>query len=218
MEIPKSKLKKHTSDYLLSAKEKMKSISNSLELRIMPIVDENKYLAISINGKQRILSMEISNILLETKDKKEVLDYLLKTINKAIRQSTLNNLKELLKIISIGEYKQIITDEKPENLQSIQKVENDVNRYSQKLPSIQKSASSNSGMVKIVMTGANIIQSLDIPEKELTSKNKEIIITEIVDTVNELISQFQQDMSNQILKSDKEFTEMITETSGVESL
>ncbi len=216
MESSRSKLGKHTSDYLLSAKEKMKFLSNSLESRIINIADENKYVAITINGKQRILSLEISNILLDSKDKKEVSEYLLKTLNKAIRQSTLNNLKELLKIISFGEYKQIISDEKPETLNTIQKVENDMNRYSQGLPLIQKTASSTSGMVKIVMSGANIIQSLDIPDRELTSKNKQFIIVEIIDTVNELIGQFQQDMSTQILKSDKEFSEMITETSKEE--
>jgi DNA-binding protein YbaB len=179
-------LNEQTKIYISNAKEKFSKMNDSLESEIIIVEDDNKYIKIKINGKQQILSINISDILFNTKNKKEVIVYLTREINHAIQKSKILSIEKLGNLFSPNEYSEIVSKEQEAIKGSITKVEKDMNELVQGLLYRQKSAPSKSGKILITITGAGIMQSLEISDEYLSMKNKDNIEIEISETLNTL--------------------------------
>ncbi len=188
------KFSKQTADYFSSVKEKMQGLKISLELTIRTVEDENQYIRITIDGKQKILSMEIADILINSKDKEEVKSLMIKLINQAIQEVGINNLVGVKKIASPDEYNKAISQEGEVIVDVINNIDKEWNRSMELLRSVRKATISKEGNVKIIMTGFTQIKLMEVIDSCLVSKNKESIAKEILETVNEAIYENQQEM------------------------
>jgi len=204
MEPEKVKLTKTSEDYFSCSREKMRAISETLDSRMMRIADENNHVAITINGKQALKSIEISNLLLDTTQKGDVIDILVNNINAALQKSGRANLEELMKVISLKEYVEILAHEQAQVQGSISKVGKKINQFTEGLLSVKKKAVSKSGNVEMTMSGANLILSIVIPDAFLSSGNKMQIESDLLETTNELTDQIQQMMTGQLLSGGEE--------------
>ena len=211
MDRQKIMLAKQTKDYLSSLKIKMKELSKTMEGRIIHVKDENNFVDITINGKQKILSLTISDGLMEWKAKKEIIIVLTTSINRAIQQTNRINMEEVLNTISLTEYANIISREQQDVVDSIKEVEKGVGRFAQEPLLLRKNAVSKSGNIKIGMSGANILQTMEIRGDYFTSKNKEKVAEEIIEVVNAVTQENQKEITKRIEKTDREINERISE-------
>lgn len=202
-------LRKETSEYISSIAEKMKELNRALESKNIIVEDENKYIRIVIDSTQNILSIDISDILINSTNKKEVIGYIMKNINMAIERSLKHNMEELLNINSPGNYREIISREQPSVREGIIELEREIGLLPQILNAMTKSKISESGNVTINMSGANVLLSMEIAEEYLSKKNKEKVAEEIMETVNRIVRENKQEVRDRIEKSDTKITKII---------
>jgi DNA-binding protein YbaB len=173
-----------TKKLLSESKAKMNINIDNLEADILNITDENKYITLSINGKQKILSLEIANILLNSSDKAEVIHQIKQFINRGI---AITIEREARKINSVLSYEEIIQSILPEQIKILEYIEllrSELKKRLHDADDIEKKVESKSGNITIVISGALAITTLFISEDYLWGKNKNNIENELIESVN----------------------------------
>jgi DNA-binding protein YbaB len=209
MELQQVKLSPNSEEYFASIYGKMKAIGDSLDSRRTRWTDENDYVTIAINGRQIIQGMEISALLLDTTDKRDVLDILMKNINAALQKCGRANLEEFLKAVSLQEYADILARENEQVQNSITRVGQHMSQFTNGLLSVKKKAVSQSGCVEMTMSGANVVLSIAVPDAFLCSKNKAQIEKDLIETANELTGQIQKTMTGKLLTGGEEIRKAV---------
>jgi DNA-binding protein YbaB len=209
MELQQVKLSPNSEEYFASIYGKMKAIGDSLDSRRTRWTDENDYVTIAINGRRIIQGMEISALLLDTTDKRDVLDILMKNINAALQKCGRANLEEFLKAVSLQEYADILARENEQVQNSITRVGQHMSQFTNGLVSVKKKAVSQSGCVEMTMSGANVVLSIAVPDAFLCSKNKAQIEKDLIETANELTGQIQKTMTGKLLTGGEEIRKAV---------
>jgi DNA-binding protein YbaB len=102
--------------------------------------------------------------------------------------------------VSPDEQGNIFSREKPGVLESIERLRKSADLSLIELGSMRKYINSKSGNIKLVISGAKIILSLEINRDFLSSKNKNILEAELRDSVNAAIQEVENDIGK-IIKS-----------------
>jgi DNA-binding protein YbaB len=204
MDLQQGKLSPNSEEYFSSIYRKMKAIGDSLDSRITRWTDENDHVTIAINGRRIIQGMEISALLLDTTDKRDVLDILMKNINAALQKCGRSNLEEVMKAVSLQEYADILARENEKVQSSITQAGQHMSQFTNGLLSVKKKAVSQSGCVEMTMSGANVVLSIAVPDAFLCSKNKAQIENDLIETANELTGKFQKSMTGKLLAGGEE--------------
>jgi DNA-binding protein YbaB len=173
-----------TKKLLSDKKENMNIIIANLDADILNISDENKYINLSINGKQRILSLEIANILLNSSDKAEVIHQIKQFINRGIAITIEREARKINSVISYEELIQTILPEQRKILEYIELLRGELKMRLHDAKDIEKRVESKSGNIAIVISGALAITTLFISEDYLWEKNKKNIENELIESVN----------------------------------
>ncbi len=208
MENQSYKLSKRAEGYFSTIKEKMMELNEKMESNLLLVKDENQYVHIVINGKQRIQSMVISDLLLNSKDKQEVCRYLLGIINSAIQKSNFDNLINAQKTISVKEYHEMINQEKQSITETIKGMEKSFQAELNELAYIKKHTISDAGNISVVMSGLQQIQLLEIDPLYITSENKNKLINEIIEVVNKATIEIQKEAIDKIKQQDNELLQL----------
>jgi DNA-binding protein YbaB len=209
-----SKFSKETSDYFSSLIMTMKQIGESLEGNTYLVEDENKYVKILINGKQRILSIEITDTLYNSSDKNEITNYLVSVLNKAIQESEINNVFTISRGTSKEEYDQVIINEKASIVEIINQTQNKIIQFMSQLQNKKNIEYSNSKKIKLIITGINIIELLQIDEEYMKNNKREKIADEVIETINRAINNTQQEVMKIMEKTDKAIAKKILTIGG----
>jgi DNA-binding protein YbaB len=210
MERKQYKLNKRTEEYFSVIQEKIRENADNLESKIYHFEDENKYVGISFNGKHTLFAINISEPLLLKKNAQETTIYLMKFINRAFKNSTMNSIMDMMKLIDPQEFAKIISSDTPEVVNRIKEIENKIRKINLDCIEKRKSAVSGSGNIKIEMAGIGLITSLEMSDQYLSADKKGKIEDELIETINGLLKENIKDITKSIEKIGMEFDEEIT--------
>jgi DNA-binding protein YbaB len=195
--------------YLTGVNEKILHLRSDMDSRINYVADENNFITLSINDKQVVLSLDISDILLNSSDKREVSDQLLRVINQAIQKTNKNIMTELREVISLSEINEIISHEQERVVNTIEIFRNNIIKTIQELGSINRSVDSRSGNIHLVMSGVKILQSLEISNEYLSSNSKKILEEELIDILNRGLQEIQDEIAKRLKECENEFYRLV---------
>ncbi len=202
-------LSDQTKEYMKKVAEKSLSFKRAMESKVNHVKDENNYIQISIGGDQRIQSITLADILLDSPDKQEVAAQLCRRINQAIQVSNRETMEAMKGVISPGEQVEIFAQEQPGVLEKIELLRKNAGLSLTELGSMRKTVLSKSGNIRLVISGAKIILSLEMDRGFLSSKNKKAIEDELLDCVNTAIQETENEISRIIKSVEAAFYERI---------
>jgi len=168
-------------------------LQKNMQSTINTFVDKGQ-ISLTMNNMQIIQSLTISEKLLLASDKTIIRDRLLRLINEAILSSSINGANAAKNTISYQEYNEIISNEDHEKAENIEVIRKNIAQMYKIISSIRKTVDSKSGKISVVMSGASVIKTLSISDEYLSPKNKEIIETELLETVNRAIREIREEI------------------------
>jgi len=168
-------------------------LQKNMQSTINTFVDKGQ-ISLTMNNMQIIQSLTISEKLLLASDKTIIRDRLLRLINEAILSSSINGANAAKNNISYQEYNEIISNEDHEKAENIEVIRKNIAQMYKIISSIRKTVDSKSGKISVVMSRASVIKTLSISDEYLSPKNKEIIETELLETVNRAIREIREEI------------------------
>jgi DNA-binding protein YbaB len=194
-----------TKEYFLKSKGELIQLHKIMQSTIDIYSDENKLITLSIDNAQTIHSINLSDNLLCSFNHKDICNRIIRLINQAIFNSNINGINEAKNAISLKELEKIISNESQgikDNLDSLNK---HIERSRQELSLKTKSVVSEGGNIKIVISGSRMILSLSISDEYLSEKNKSMIETEIMATLNKAMREIQEEIREVMKINEEEF-------------
>jgi DNA-binding protein YbaB len=209
MEQNKISLNERTKEYFSRSKENIIQSHNKWISAINTFSDEDGQITITMDNTQIIHSINISEKFLVTSDKKEIIDRLTRSMNKALRQAGINAAKEMRHSVSPEEYNRIVACEKKEVKEQIELLSKNNTQAIQEIFTRKRAVVSEKGNVTVIIFGNRMIHSLTINEEIMTMKNKSIIEKELVETVNKAMQENIEEIQETVNRNEEEFYKTI---------
>jgi len=197
LDLQNTVLKKETKQLFSIISNKFKEIGDTLESRNIVFEDKER-LIISINGRQQITSIIISDTFYNSLKINELIEYLLKTINHSIKGSFRINMEEFIKVDYKNEFDEVISKETPIIKTSVEKYIKGLENTKQLLNTIVITRQSKSKLITITMVGTKKIKTLEINPILFTKENKAKIEEELIELINEVTTEIDQEASKSI--------------------
>jgi len=198
-----------TKEYLLISKDKLIQLHNIILSTTSTYSDEEILITLSMDNAQIIHSINLSDNLLSSYGQGEISNQILRLINQAIFKSSINGVNEVKNALSLKELAKIISNESQGMKDNLESLNKNIEQSRQALSLITKSVISESGNIKIVISGSRMILSLSISDEYLSQKNKSMIETEIMSTLNKVMREIQEEIREIMKKNEEEFNKNI---------
>lgn len=194
MEQQPWKPNRRTSEYLSRLQGRLEQAKDLLGTRVYAVQEENGCIKLSIDNNQKILTLEISDALMESPDEQETNRRLSGILNRALLVASLDNMDEWRQLISADEWEDILSQEDQKIGENLAFCMGQADQVFHEMASLRKTYTSRSGMIKINMVGEQDYLEIEIREGYLTVKNKKRIEEEIKETFNRMMQERQDEM------------------------
>jgi DNA-binding protein YbaB len=197
-----------TREYFSKIKDKLTQSHNLMSSTNNSFSDKEKLITLSIDNFQIIHTINISEKLLVSYEKGEICDRLVRMINQAIIKSSINGVNEAKNAVSPKELTEIISNENRDIKENIELLNKNIEKSFAEYFEKTKTVFSKSGNIKLVISRNRIIQSLTISDEYIKTKNKLLIETELLETVNGVMGEIMDEIQRLIKKNNDEINEI----------
>jgi DNA-binding protein YbaB len=199
----------HTKEFFLNAREKIIRSKNAASGRIGSYSDEDKSMVFTIDYSLNFHSVDISERLYTLCIKSEIIERMVKIINRAIIKSSMMGADEVKKAISTKEFADIMSTENREIQEGIANSQDNFMRALKNLSNQTKTVASDSGNISLVITGDKMIKSLSISDEYLSPENRTLLEQELLHTLNRAVQETQKDLQSLLTKTEEEMKKLM---------
>jgi DNA-binding protein YbaB len=199
----------HTKEFFLNAREKIIRSKNAASGRIGSYSDEDKSMVFTIDYSLNFHSVDISERLYTLCIKSEIIERMVKIINRAIIKSSMMGADEVKKTISTKEFADIMSTENREIQEGIANSQDNFMRALKNLSNQTKTVASDSGNISLVITGDKMIKSLSISDEYLSPENRTLLEQELLHTLNRAVQETQKDLQSLLTKTEEEMKKLM---------
>jgi DNA-binding protein YbaB len=204
MNMENTTVNEDTKRFVESKKADLIRLKERMDAKRITFADDNQNNVLTLDGRQRILSIELDDVFIESSDKREISNRLMQMINRSIQKAGSAFMAELKEIIDPIESDNIFSEEPKEVKTSVEALKREIPCYFKEMLAYRKEAVSNRGIVRIIVNGAKLLSALDIDPEFLNKKEKILVIEEIIETVNEANAGIQADISKRFIKMERD--------------